>query len=586
MKKIFFILILIYLFTCCNRARPQIAKNIDMEDGHFASWEKVPSLIESISITNFRAPLSELHNLTRIKLGYPQVALCLNESDHKDYMLQTKQNWLQWWNSTGKLVEKQKKEHSSIDPKAFKIAWDFLGINASQPPKIAPVWIPEKWTLYITYTNGDYLGRVHEIWVINRQDTSATLSKLTGSYYQTENLQVGGGWNVNLQVHKNFSTKQADQTLIALCYLHLYAPDSHIVPPENSLSGYYPHATLHLWGNQNQILWNTEGYNFTKNRPKNGDGESGRSYYFLKSFFSNKTNWENASNPTNRMLEPYRTFLSLNKPHFCHVASDIITFFAEKGGKLEKQAILEWIEKQKIACNPNMSWIECSHSFGTSSKINVLNSTRYQIQQSIKNFKRIATRLNSHDDSAQKLEQYGSELTRLIANEKEMEIQSYPEPLRTLIRADNHPNDSDLKHLSLAVQQIRDQPNPILFNQLIKEIHEGTLKMQSLLENILINEHKCLTLKPWGDKEESIAINACIDALPLAKKGSQDELITLLLRSFGGGHIEYQGENGGRSIRVTFTPNGRTESYDGASNPLSITDAQKELRRLYSQKKK
>lgn len=110
--------------------------------------------------------------------------------------------------------------------------------------------------------------------------------------------------------------------------------------------------------------------------------------------------------------------------------------------------------------------------------------------------------------------------------------------------------------------------------------------MQSLLEHILINDHNILTLKPWGEKEESIAINACIDALPLVKKEAENYLVELLLLSFGGGHIEFQGKNGGSSIKVTISSNGSTTTFDSASNPLSIMEAQQELRRLYSEKKK
>ncbi len=110
--------------------------------------------------------------------------------------------------------------------------------------------------------------------------------------------------------------------------------------------------------------------------------------------------------------------------------------------------------------------------------------------------------------------------------------------------------------------------------------------MQSLLEHILINDNNILTLKPWGEKEESIAINACIDALPLVKKEAENYLVELLLLSFGGGHIEFQGKNGGSSIKVTISSNGSTTTFDSASNPLSIMEAQQKLRRLYSEKKK
>lgn len=163
--------------------------------------------------------------------------------------------------------------------------------------------------------------------------------------------------------------------------------------------------------------------------------------------------------------------------------------------------------------------------------------------------------------------------------------QRYPQPLRDLIEVRERPNDSDLKHRSAAIQAIRDAPDPRLFAQLIQEIHEGTLQMRSLLNDILLNQHKLLDLKPWSDKEEAIAINACIDALPLAKDRAKDDLVEILLRFYGGGVIDISGENGGTRIEVALTPTGHTLSLQGSSNRPSLEETQKELRRLYLKSK-
>ena len=109
--------------------------------------------------------------------------------------------------------------------------------------------------------------------------------------------------------------------------------------------------------------------------------------------------------------------------------------------------------------------------------------------------------------------------------------------------------------------------------------------MRSLLTFIILNEHDLLELKPWGEKEEAIAIGACIDALPLAKGLSRSSLIEILLRVFGGGEIEVEGDNGGSRIAVTVLENGYQTTYDGSSSPLSLKDAQQELRRLYKKSK-
>lgn len=167
--------------------------------------------------------------------------------------------------------------------------------------------------------------------------------------------------------------------------------------------------------------------------------------------------------------------------------------------------------------------------------------------------------------------------------EKARERQRYPQPLRELILAKDHPEDSDLKHLSAAIQAIRNDPDPKLFAQLVQEMHEGTLKIRGLLNNILLNEYNLLRLKPWGYKQEAIAVGACIDSLPLAKDSARDDLIETLLRVCGGGKIEIESINGGRSIEVRLTKDEDIMIIENASHPLSLGEAQQELRRRYKQ---
>lgn len=87
----------------CDNSRDEL-------DGHFSPWQDVPKIINSIDATNYRTQLEQLHKLTRIKLGYPQASICLNEHDHQLYMLQTKRKWQEWWESTGKPVSELKKQ--------------------------------------------------------------------------------------------------------------------------------------------------------------------------------------------------------------------------------------------------------------------------------------------------------------------------------------------------------------------------------------------------------------------------------------------------------------------------------------------
>ena len=148
----------------------------DETDGHFSSWKDVPQIIDSIDLANCKTQLEQLHQLTRIKLGYPQASVCLSKQDHQLYMLQTKRNWEQWWETTGKPVSELKSKEAKIDLKALQLARKFLGTK--QPPSVLPVWIPKTWSLYITYSNGDYGGKETEVWIIERQTSSASMSRL------------------------------------------------------------------------------------------------------------------------------------------------------------------------------------------------------------------------------------------------------------------------------------------------------------------------------------------------------------------------------------------------------------------------
>jgi len=59
----------------------------DRVDGHFSSWENVPTLIDSINKDEYSDQLKELHDITRIKLGYPQASLNLGDEEHEKYMM-------------------------------------------------------------------------------------------------------------------------------------------------------------------------------------------------------------------------------------------------------------------------------------------------------------------------------------------------------------------------------------------------------------------------------------------------------------------------------------------------------------------
>ncbi|PCJ53552.1 MAG: hypothetical protein COA79_22805 [Planctomycetota bacterium] len=373
----------------------------DELDGHFSTWEDVPAIINSLTATEYLEQLRQLHKLTRIKLGFPQVSLGLNKEEHKKYMLQTKENWKRWWESTGKPISKQKKQGAKVDRQAFNLAWEFLGIKEFAPIYILPVWI------------------------IDRQPKSASLTKLRGDY--SKKGKGWGQWRVALSEQIDFSIERADQILKSLCYLHRYAPPINSKVPKNTLGGYYPHASMYLRDSKNRILWNTHGYEFSKTRAQFGDGETGRSYYFLKTVFSDKNKWKDVINPTSTLLSPYRRLLAFSKPYFSSNASDIIQLFGQKGMNLEKLAMLDWAKKQQTSTKPNISWQVRSNYFSTGAKVNVINSTRYAIQKTQKEIKRLGARLQgeqktSQDNEVKKLDLYIANM--LILEKKEIKAKS------------------------------------------------------------------------------------------------------------------------------------------------------------------
>jgi len=553
------------------------------EDGHFSSWDEVPEMID-------RFELEGLHKLTRVKLGYRQSSVCLSDEDHLRYMHQTQKRWQEWWKSTGDPISKLKDRDAKVDEDAFGVAWKFFGAKKA-PTVILPVWIPATWTLRVTFSNGDYMGREKEVWVLERKAQAARLTKLRGDYAQPVGDQIGWGpWTVTLSEFAELTPEDADQVLKALCYVHRYAPPLGSEVVDDQLERlYYPHSTLHLLTGDDRILWNTEGYEFNKTEPEHLDGDSGRSYYFLRTVFSDKEKWKVLTEPTSDQLGPYRKLLSLGKPYLFDHSSEIVQLFGQCGGELEQEALFEWAEKQKAATDPNMGWELCCDDFGTGLKENVISQTRLTIQDTLMAVKEIGDRSGEGSiewsDQAKELEIYIAEMLALKKREEEAELQAHPQPLRDLIAVSDHPEDPDLKHLSAAVQKIRSNPDPELFEQLVKVIDDGTVSMRRLLEYILLNDHDLLAIDPWGEDEEGVAIEACIDALPYAKKGGERDLVEMLLRQFGGGEIEFEGKEHSYSVGVERTENGYRTSSGGASDPLSMKDAQKELRRLYSESK-
>ncbi|NWK54583.1 hypothetical protein HW115_03105 [Verrucomicrobiaceae bacterium N1E253] len=509
-------------------------------------------------------------------------------------MLHCKRRWERWWKSTGQQLAKQKKSGAKVDRAAFQMAWEFLGRDQESSTQILPVWMPETWRLYLSYSNGDYMGREKELWIVDRKKSGVRMFKLRGDYRD-------GAWAVHLSEYQGLTLERGDRVYKALNYLHHYAPKSAENQAGDELGGlYYPCAVLRLRDGQGRILRNAKGYDFSKSRPEYGDGDPGRSYYFLKSIFSNQSRWLEVTNPSCEHLAPYREFLSLSQPYFTPEASEIVELFGSSGRLPEKRVLLKWAEKQKAATNPEMSWLVCSGDFGTAAKSNVIGSSRVQILETLKAVQKIDRRLvlhpdpkledakggaDEHQQEVLALERYIHSMKDVEKREKESAILSFPEPLRHLIAIDERSDDPDLKHLKAAIQAIRNNPAPELFKQMAVRLDDGNMRIRSLMESILVEHQGLSGLKPWGAKEEAVAVDVCVGMLPYVGDGEREDLVEMLLLVCGGGVIEIEGTNGGRRIEVIIKENGRTLSYGAASSPLSIKNAQNELRRLYFKSK-
>jgi len=181
---------------------------------HFSDWKIVPDLIDSISKDNFHRPLELLHQLTWIKLGYPQISRGLNEEDHIKYMLQAKINWQEWWKDTGEGIHNAKSKNLRVDRNAFELSSKFLGGSNVSPEAILPVWIPKDWTLYMSFENGLPNSKEKELWILEKSKEHASLTKLRAANFFGKGPPVK--WDARVFNYDGISPKIADRVLKAI----------------------------------------------------------------------------------------------------------------------------------------------------------------------------------------------------------------------------------------------------------------------------------------------------------------------------------------------------------------------------------
>ena len=179
------------------------------------------------------------------------------------------------------------------------------------------------------------------------------------------------------------------------------------------------------------------------------------------------------------------------------------------------------------------------------------------------------------ESKAEEIE-YPSGEALFVAEEekKKKEREKYPLPLRNLIEADEHPNDSDLAHYRRHLNAIRENPDPKLFRQLLAVIDEGTLARRGNLEAILVDSWH--DLDPWKPDHRKLAIKACIEGIPLVKESARSGLMVILLKANGGGTIEF----GTKRIEVTIKENGSSERHGSASGTVSLEETQRQLMKM------
>jgi len=182
-------------------------------------------------------------------------------------------------------------------------------------------------------------------------------------------------------------------------------------------------------------------------------------------------------------------------------------------------------------------------------------------------------------NSEAELREYPTGESWFIAQEKEKKEKrnEYPLPLRDLVEADEHPDDSDLLHYRKHLNKIRNNPDPELFRQSIAVMHEGTLQRRSNLEAILVDSW--LGLDPWAPANWNLVIETCIDSIPSAEDSAVSDLIVILLKANQGGVIEI----GDQRIEVTDS-GGSSVSHNAAAEALTMQETQQQLLQLLIKK--
>jgi hypothetical protein len=134
----------------------------------------------------------------------------------------------------------------------------------------------------------------------------------------------------------------------------------------------------------------------------------------------------------------------------------------------------------------------------------------------------------------------GDEIFAHEQAERAKEREKYPQPLRALIEAKEKPDDSEMAAYLAAINQIRANPNPVLFHQLVAWMNEDEVEFGSYLEDILYFDDPPPGLRAWKKSAHQTAVRAYVEAISEVRNPEVLEKVLLIaLELQGGGKLEF-----------------------------------------------
>lgn len=373
------------------------------EPQRLPSWEKVPELIKSDLIKkNARDTLAELDSLTNISLGNRPVTGGITPEETTSHLEDTRLRWQAWWKNHGESWSKSRQTESKPNPEAWNDVMEFVGKTPEKNEVAPPILIPKHWQLTFILTNGDYMGKEHEIWILVRTKT-VSLLKIRGAADKSP-------WKVTVETSDKFSPETADRFLRGLSYLYEYKPTPTTEDTGKDMRFYYPHGTLSLKNEIGALIWNLEGYSFSTTVKKSGflskstfgtpkkqfeRARAGLAYLYIQKFFGDPHMLNESASLSKTDRQRIGNLLDESKPALSSANEDIIQLLAKHGDIEDKQYIVRWIEKCTATSADNSPiWLR-SDDFHIIDKVNGQNSAKRNLSESINALKEMTQRLSA-----------------------------------------------------------------------------------------------------------------------------------------------------------------------------------------------